>query len=138
VRSFLGISSYYYRKYIQNVSTIAAPQTIVHSVRAEQIISDCMVSVITRSTNEQSDTTTVNVNNENQGTDAHVSNTSDDGINRIITESNWIQQWTNEDLVNHQNNDDTLLRTVINLFRSNNLKSEIHSSNQELRALLRQ
>lgn len=97
-----------------------------------------MVSVITRSTNEQSDTTTVNVNNEKQGTDAHVSNTSDDGINRIITESNWIQQWTNEDLVNHQNNDDTLLRTVINLFRSNNVKSEIRSSNQELRALLRQ
>lgn len=61
-----------------------------------------MVSVITRSKNEQSDTTTVNVNNEKQGTDAHVSNTSDDGINRIITESNWIQQWTKEDLVNHQ------------------------------------
>ena len=101
-------------------------------------ISDCMVSVITRSKNEQSDTTTVNVNNEKQGTDAHVSNASDDGINRIITESNWIQQWTKEDLVNHQNNYETLLRTVINLFRSNNMKSEIRSSNQELRALLRQ
>lgn len=97
-----------------------------------------MVSVITRSKNEQSDTTTVNVNNEKQGTDTHVSNTSDDGINRIITESNWIQQWTKEDLVNHQNSDDTPLRTVINLFRSNNVKSEIRSSNQELRALLRQ
>ena len=100
-------------------------------------LSDCMVSVITRSKNAQSDATTVNVNNEKQCADAHVSNTSDDGTNRIITESNWIQQWAKNDLENHQSNDETLC-TVINLFRSNNVKPEIRSSNQELRALLRQ
>lgn len=48
-----------------------------------------MVSAMTKSKDAQSDTTTANINNDKQSTDASASNTSGDGINSII---NWIQQ----------------------------------------------
>ena len=84
-----------------------------------------MVSAITSTSDKNRTTSTTRYNQ------ARTVGTRQDSI------SNWVQQWSTEELKQRQHDDDTI-RTTVELLKNNSLKPQISSPNQELITLIEQ